>query len=149
MKNFILDRKYIKSEYTIGDLFLDGDFICNIIEDKVRDYNKDGDLDDGGEEKIYGETAIPYGRYKIDLTYSPKFRRMLPILLRVPHFTGIRIHGTLTYVATQKHTHGCLIPGENKVRGGVIRSKYYEELITDIVKKTIYDDKEEVYINIT
>ncbi len=87
-----LNRKFLGDSYTIGDLFINNVFYCNTIEDKVRDLNKDGDLLDIGESKIYGETAIPYGKYKIIVTMSPKFSRELPRLLDVPHFEGILIH---------------------------------------------------------
>jgi hypothetical protein len=65
---------------------------CDTIEDKVRDLNQDGDLLDEGEEKVFGETAIPYGKYAMELSMSPKFKRLLPMILDVKHFTGIRIH---------------------------------------------------------
>ena len=76
-----LHRKYLASDYTIGDWFMDGILLFQTIEDKVRDTNADGDLDDEGEEKVFGETAIPYGRYNMDLTMSPKFKRMYLTLL--------------------------------------------------------------------
>lgn len=146
-KIWILIREYLKSEYTIGHLYLDGEKLCDILEDPVRDHNKDGDLNDPGEGKIYGDTAIPYKMYKVILTYSPKFRRYLPLLVNVPHFEGIRIHGTKSKVATNKNTHGCLIPGENKVRGGVIKSLEYEQKITEIIRAQIKEGNE-VFINI-
>jgi hypothetical protein len=89
---FLLERKYLGDTYTIGHLYIDEQFFCNVLEDKVRDLNKDGDLNDAGETKVYGETAIPYGKYKIIITYSQRFKRDLPLLVDVPHFSGIRIH---------------------------------------------------------
>ena len=74
----LLKRVYLGPSYTVGHLYVDGKRICETIEDKVRDYNKDGDLLDAGETKIFGETAIPYGKYIMDLTMSPKFKRLLP-----------------------------------------------------------------------
>ena len=91
-RELTLERLYLKADYTIGRLLVDGDYFCDTLEDRVRDYNKDGDLLDEGEGKVYGETAIPYGRYSVVVSHSPKFRRDLPLLLNVPHFTGIRIH---------------------------------------------------------
>lgn len=121
----LLKRVYLGPEYTVGHLYIDGQRICETIEDKVRDHNKDGDLDDSGEGKIYGETAIPYGKYIMDLTMSPKFKRLLPIVLGVKHFTGIRIHrGRIA-----KHSAGCILPGENKAKGQVLNSVKYEMLI--------------------
>lgn len=57
-------RKQFGATSTIGELLIDGEVICLILEDKVRDKNKNGDNEEG---KIYGETAIPYGKYKIVL----------------------------------------------------------------------------------
>lgn len=134
-----LIRKYLKENYTIGHLYVNGTHFCDVIEDKVRDINKDGDLNDEGEEKVYGKTAIPYGRYEVTLdVMSPKYSRLssyiwcggyLPRLLNVPHFDGILIHAG----NTAQDSEGCLIVGENKVKGRVINSmvtlrKLYTEL---------------------
>ena len=138
----LLERKYLKSNYTIGNLFINGKFYCNIIEDTVRDFNKNGILD-CGELKISGHTAIPYGEYEIKVTYSPKFRRELPILLEVKHFEGIRIHRG----NTEKDSSGCLIPGENKKKGMVINSTKYELELTKLIKEC-NNRKEKVTIKI-
>ena len=77
----LLNRVYLHEDYTIGKLFVNGEYFSDTVEDKVRDANKDGDLLDEGETKVYGKTAIPYGKYKIELSMSPKFKRMLPLIL--------------------------------------------------------------------
>jgi len=118
----LLKRRYLGSEYTIGSLFIDGKYFSDTMEDQVRDYNKDGDLLDAGETKVFGETAIPYGTYKIALTMSPKFTRLLPLVLDVPHFTGIRFHR----LRNAKQSHGCIGTGENKVKGEILYSTKYE-----------------------
>jgi hypothetical protein len=128
-----LRRRYLGPAYTIGSWYDDGVYLCDTIEDKVRDTNKDGDLDDPGEKKVFGETAIPYGKYKIDLTMSPKFKRLLPIILDVRHFTGIRVHRG----KTAKHSHGCILPGENKAKGEVWYAQKYEMLIVEALLKAI------------
>lgn len=148
-----LTRKYLKDEYTIGHLYINGVYFCDVLEDKVRDYNKDGDLNDVGETKVYGKTAIPYGRYRISLNIrSPKFSLRpeylwcggyLPRLLDVPHFEGILIHAG-NYAA---ESAGCLLVGENKTRGGVINSmatlrKLYVEL------KLANSKNEEIWITV-
>lgn len=125
----LLERKYLKSNYTIGNLFINGKFYCNIIEDVVRDINKNGTFD-CGELKISGHTAIPYGKYGIQVTYSPKFKRKLPLLLNVKHFEGIRIHRG----NTEKDSSGCLIPGENTKRGMVLNSTKYELELTNLIE---------------
>lgn len=127
MKTLELDlyRRYFKPEYTIGQFSVDVERLCDALEDKNRDLNKDGDLLDHGEEKVFGETCIPFGRYRVILAMSPKFKRKLPLLLNVPHFTGILIHAG----KNNKSTHGCIIPGENKAPGTVLNSKHYEDII--------------------
>jgi len=127
-----LRRRYLAPDYTIGSLFIDDEYLCDTIEDKVRDMNKDGDLDDPGEEKVYAETAIPYGVYGMDLTMSPKFGRVLPLIRDVPHFTGIRIHRG----NTAKDSAGCILPGENKIKGQVIKSTKYE---LAIIERMLYE----------
>lgn len=88
--------------YTMGKLYIDGEYFCDTIEDTNRDLNKNGTFDNG-ETKVYGETCIPFGTYSINLdTISPKFSKYpfymevcegkLPRLLNVPFFDGILIH---------------------------------------------------------
>ena len=125
-RELLLQRRYFNPNYTIGKLSVDDEPFSDTLEDKVRDYNKDGDLLDEGEEKVYGQTAIPYGRYRVVVTYSPKFKRKLPLLLSVLHFEGIRIHAA----NWPTELKGCIAPGENKVKGGVVNSRYYERQLT-------------------
>lgn len=72
----LLKRIALRDTYTIGKLYIDGQYICDTIEDKVRDLSK--------EKKVYGETAIPYGTYKVLWTYSPKYKKYMPLLENVP-----------------------------------------------------------------
>lgn len=109
-------RKALKDKYTIGVFIIDGQKFCDTLEDKVRiliDKNADGDFDDQGEGKIYGETAIPAGIYDVVVTYSPTFKRELPLLLNVPGFSGVRIHSGVT----AEHTKGCILVGNNTAIG--------------------------------
>jgi hypothetical protein len=123
-----LERKHRAEKYTIGKLYIDGEFFCDTLEDTDRDRNKNGSLNDEGEGKVYGETAIPYGTYDVRLSMSPRFGRVLPELLNVPHFTGIRIHRGNTH----HHTHGCILVGFNKIKGQVINSAQTE---ADLIRK--------------
>jgi hypothetical protein len=143
MINLTLERLYLKPDYTIGNLSVRGMQFCQTLEDTVRDLNKDGDLEDEGEFKVYGETAIPYGRYKVVVTMSPKFKRELPLVLDVKHFTGIRIHRG----STNKNTSGCILVGDNTAKGRLTNSEYYERKLTAMLKAYIATG-EEVYINI-
>lgn len=134
----LLKRRYLGEEYTIGSLFIDGEYLCDTIEDKVRDYNKDGDLEDAGETKVWGQTAIPYGRYPVQLTMSPKFKRVLPLVKDVRHFEGIRFHRG----NTAGDSHGCILPGENKKKGQVINSTKWEmRLIEKILEAVTRGDQ--------
>lgn len=134
-----LTRIALRPTYTIGRLLIDGERFCDTLEDKVRDTNKDGDLLDEGEGKVYAQTAIPYGTYGITLNVqSPKYSKRkqydfckgyLPRLLNVPHFEGILIH----IGNKPEDSAGCILVGENKVVGGLINStatftRLYERL---------------------
>lgn len=128
-----LNRKYCNKEYTIGHLYIDGVYFCDILEDKVRDVNRDGDLHDKDEHKVYGKTAIPYGRYKVTLdVVSPKFSKYefykdvcggkLPRLLNVKHFEGILIHVADGYKGADL-LEGCIGVGRNLIKGGLLYGK--------------------------
>ena len=127
-----LERKYFKETYTIGNLYINGSFFSNTLEDKNRDVNKNGKFDND-ETKVYGETCIPFGTYKIILTMSPKFKRELPRLLNVPSFEGVLIHRG----NTAKDSAGCILIGENKAVGKVLNSTPYEERLVKIMKNAI------------
>ena len=114
-----LKRRFFATTYTIGTFSIDGVRFCDVLEDVNRDLNKDGDLNDTNEGKVYGETCIPFGTYKVVITMSNRFKKRLPLLVDVPHFEGIRIHAGNDAV----DTHGCLLVGENKVKGKVINSQ--------------------------
>lgn len=113
-----LKRIALKNTYTIGKLYIDGEYFCDTLEDKVRDINKNG-VFDNGEKKIYGETAIPYGTYNVKWTYSNKFKKYMPLIENVPSFAGIRIHAG----NSSANTCGCILVGENKAVGKVLNSK--------------------------
>ena len=126
----ILKRIALRSEYTIGKLYVDGEYVCDTIEDTVRDLDKDGKFANG-EVKIPGKTAIPYGRYEITMkvkspkysnfskySWAKKYDGYLPRLLNVPHFDGVLMHVGNSALDSE----GCIIVGENKVVGKVINS---------------------------
>ncbi len=121
----VLKRTFKGDEYTIGNLYVDGKYFCDTIEDKYRDLSV--------EKKVYGETAIPNGEYKIIVNASPRFKRDLPRLLDVPHFEGILIHAGNTAL----DSHGCILVGENKKKGMVLNSRKYETLLVSLLKESI------------
>lgn len=112
----ILITDTIGKNYTFGKLYIDGELICDILEDQTRDLNGDGKLD---TPKVWGKTAIPYGTYEMTLIDSPHFKRKVPILAGVPGFTSIEIHPGNTI----DDTNGCLLPGQrdekfHEIKGG-------------------------------
>jgi hypothetical protein len=139
-------RKYLGEKYTIGRFSVDGRVICDTLEDKVRelhDINHDGDFTDPGEGKIFAETAIPCGRYKVEMIWWSKHKRMIPHLIGVPGFTGILIHG----VATEQDTQGCIGVGENKIKGRLVNGPFWSVTIANLITEAIKSGKE-VYITI-
>lgn len=142
-----VDRKYKKESYTISNLYIDGIWTCNVIEDKDRGLKKTWPLSRIKAAKVPGETAIPLGTYALTLkVYSPKFgqkknyawcKGYLPRVLGVPGFDGILIHGG----STAKDSAGCLIPGMNTAKGKVTRSMEFVKLIYAKLKAA--DDRNE------
>ena len=125
-----LKRIALRSEYTIGKLYVNGEYVCDTIEDTVRDLDKDGKFANG-EVKIPGKTAIPYGRYEITMkvkspkysnfskySWAKKYDGYLPRLLNVSQFDGVLMHVGNSALDSE----GCIIVGENKVVGKVINS---------------------------
>lgn len=102
-----LERQKSSENNTLGSLFIDGELECYTLEDVVRD------------KKVYGNTAIAAGSYKIQLSYSPRFKQFLPELLEVPEFTGIRIHAG----NSEHDTEGCILVGCRIVFGKLWQSK--------------------------
>ena len=93
-----LNRIFLGSSATIGELYIDKKYIADTLEDRVRPEG----------EKVYGKTAIPEGTYEIKLTYSPRFKKILPEILNVPNFSGIRIHS----LNKAEESEGCIGVGE-------------------------------------
>lgn len=131
-----LERTYNNSVYCIGHLYADGKYICDVIEDTDRGLDSNMSLEQIKKVKVKSKTAIPTGVYRVTLNVkSPKFSQKsyyqqfckgyMPRLLDVNGYDGILIHkGT-----TERDSAGCLIVGENKVKGQVINSqKCFEKL---------------------
>ncbi len=116
-----VERYAFLSTYTIGRMLINGKYFCDTLEDQVRDLTS--------EKKVYSKTAIPAGKYEVRVTWSPKFKRNLPMLLGVPYFSGIRIHRG----NKADDTSGCILVGENKVKGMVINSTGYELTLTKLL----------------
>lgn len=132
----LLKRKFKGEKYTIGDLYIDGEFFCNTLEDKVREFpatcpNTPKWLNCECPEKVYGKTAIPAGIYRVTMEYSPRFKRKLPLLHNVPHFLGILIHPGNRH----EQSEGCLLTGFNRVKGQVLDSRVTSDKLNAILSE--------------
>lgn len=139
-------RIALKDRYTIGHMYIDGKFVCDTLEDKVRDLNKNGKFDNG-EVKIPNETAIPYGTYNVTMNiqspkysnytkypYVKKYNAFMPRLQNVSSFEGVLIHAG----NTADHTSGCILVGENKIKGQVVNS---QKIWTNLMDKYFWPAK--------
>lgn len=117
--NIILNRIAKKAKYTIGKLYINDQYFCDTLEDTDRGLTQSMTEQQIGSKKVYGETAIPTGTYRIIISYSNKFKKQMPLLLNVPGFSGIRIHSG----NTEKDSLGCILVGKNKAVGKVLESR--------------------------
>lgn len=126
----ILNRKHRKPTHTIGKFYIDGVQWKDSLEDPDRGLDNQMTESEIRSKKVSANTAIPTGRYEVGLTFSPKFKRDLPIIKNVKGFEGIRIHaGNDT-----GDTEGCLLPGENKAVGKVLNSRKAEDELVAMIR---------------
>lgn len=148
--NLLLRREYKKPDYTIGKLYIDGDYFCDTLEDKDRGLTSDTPFKEIIKKKIYGQTAIPTGTYKVDMnTVSPKFRNRswaikykgkIPRLVDIIGFEGILIHPG----NDPSSTLGCILVGKNTVKGKVTNStNTFHSLM-----RRLLEDKDNITIEI-
>lgn len=131
----LLERRYKKNFYSIGLLYINGVLFSNTLEDRDRDLTFNMPLYEINRRKVYGETAIPRGSYRIEMTYSPKFSKRAwcakekgysPQIMNVPGFAGIRIHP----LNRPEESLGCIGVGDNKAKGMILNSTArYRELL--------------------
>lgn len=126
----LLQRETYSKDSTIGKLYIDGAFHCFTLEDAVRD------------KKIKNITAIPNGRYEVIINYSNRFKQLMPLLLAVPNYEGVRIH----WGNYSTDTEGCILVGSTKGVNMIGNSrKQYAKLLATL-KKAI--SKEKIFITI-
>ena len=145
-----LKRIARKETYTIGRLYVDGNYCCDTIEDRDRGLSQSLPVSVNIAKKRKGMTAIPTGRYRVTLEVkSPRFSKFksyawcdgyLPRLINVPAFDGILIHAG----NTAANTDGCLLVGENKVVGKVLNSMDTLKRLYEILKSA----KDSIYITV-
>lgn len=140
--DILLKRIAKRDSYTIGKLYINNNYFCDTIEDKDRALTQQMDSAAIQKIKVYAKTAIPTGKYQVVMTYSSRFKKVMPLLLNVPGFSGIRIHSG----NTANDTEGCIITGQNKVVGKVINSRVTTDKLYSIIKKAC--TKEKIYITI-
>ena len=128
MKILVL-RQYKYENCTISDVYINGAFTCYCLEDKDRGLRQDMPLADIMKIKVKGQTAIPTGTYNVKITYSPKFKKNLPLVENVPGYSGIRFHP----LNTDKDTEGCLGFGWWLGKESIIASKMYTERINRMI----------------
>ena len=100
-------REPSNAETTMGSLYLNGVWHCWTLEDAMR------------PTKVYGQTAIPLGRYRMRMTYSARFQRVLPELFDVPEFSYVRIHAGNTI----EDSEGCILVGAARGDRRILRSR--------------------------
>src|SRR5262245_52367067 len=126
-----LVRNAFTDNSTIGELSVDGEFECFTLEDPVRPV------------KIKGETAIPAGTYEVAVTFSNKFQKLLPLLMNVPNFDGIRIHTG----NTPADTLGCILVGQGKGVDSISSSRLAFTPLFQKIQDAVKTEK--VFIEIT
>ena len=114
-----LERKYRSSKYCIDKLYINGKYFSDALEDPDRGLTDSMSLEEIKKIKVKGNTCIPYGTYNVTITYSPRFKKNLPLINNVKGFEGIRIHSG----NTPQDTEGCLLLGFNRVKGQVVDSR--------------------------
>ena len=130
-----LNRIFLGSSATIGELYIDKKYIADTLEDRVRPEG----------EKVYGKTAIPEGVYKVVLSYSQRFKKILPEILNVPNFTGIRMHcGN-----SSADSSGCVLIGtwDGEKEDWISDSRIAFEKLMSLLQKA-EDKKESITITI-
>ncbi len=130
---YLVKRDLLTPIWTAGKIFINKEFECFTLEDAVREPGV----------KVPGRTAIPEGRYRLVIDESARFKRMMPHILDVPMFEGIRIHAG----NTAEDTEGCILVGVERHEGGRVITRSREAFDT-FFKKLLFDPDKECWIEI-
>ena len=125
-----LIRQEFTDVSTIGSLYINDVFFCYTLEDKDRGLDQSQSLLTINAKKLFGITCIPYGTYKVRLSISNRFKRLLPEILNVKGYTGVRIHRGNTHA----HTEGCPLVGFKKGKDCIMESTKAEEALMERLK---------------
>ena len=125
-----LHRKYRKNGYTIGLLSINGKFICNTLEDTDRGLTSAMSKEEIATIKVKGKTAIPTGTYPVMMSYSPRFKKQMPLICGVKGFEGIRIHSG----NSAEDTEGCILCGMNTEVGRITNSRYWTDKVYEFIR---------------
>ena len=131
--NIVIKRIFCGENYSIGRLFLDGKYFCDTLEDTVRPAGV----------KVSGQTAVQAGTYGLELNKSPRFGRVIPLLVEVPGFTGVRIHAGNCAADTE----GCILVGFNQIKGRLVGSRATEKRLCEKLQE-VADKGEKLEITI-
>ena len=128
-------REVFTDKSTIGSLYLNDVFFCYTLEDKDRGLDQSQSLIMIQAKKLFGITAIPYGKYPLIVNKSPKFGRLLPRLQGIKGFDGVLIHRG----NSAEHSHGCILVGYKKGTDCIMESTKAEaDLITILQKESTH-----------
>jgi len=131
--NLKIIRDVKSKDFTLGMFYINGTRLGFTCEDTDRsledDKDNDGNPIDKGE-KVYGKTAIPCGAYKVILSYSNRFKKVMPEVLDVPDFSGVRIHGG----NTEEDTLGCPLLGSMRTQTGVANCKIVNDRLISMLQ---------------
>lgn len=136
-------RKFKGNNYTIGSLYIDDKYFCDTLEDIDRGLTNNMTGSYISTVKVVDQTAIPIGSYKVTITYSNRFQKLLPLINNVKGFSGIRIHSG----NTKEDTSGCILVGFNTEKGKVVNSRVTFNKLFNILQDTL-NNGEQVEIKI-
>lgn len=127
----ILVRRETPADFFVmGVMYVNGKKFCDTLEDPPR------------ETKVPAKTGIPVGRYEISMTYSNRFKKVMPLVVNVPGFSGIRIHGG----RNENDTEGCILVGYRASLGVLGGGPPVSAVLSEIISKVIASEK--VFITI-
>jgi len=135
MSDLVLKRRYYTNISTVGELYFGEEFLAYTLEDTLRK-----------GPKLEGITAIPAGKYEVVVNFSDRFKKMMPLLLDVPGFTGVRIHSGNTAADTE----GCILVGldfSQETPNFIGRSRDAFNLVFPRIQE--YVSKEKLFISIS